>query len=58
MYNVFLIDKLHVFSVYYEGVESTDQYSWVILNRLLFYSYSNSFLDKYFYSTRTIFYGR
>ncbi len=34
----------------------TTQYSRVLLNRLLFYS--SSFLDKYFYSTHTTFFGR
>ncbi len=53
-----------VYSIYYVKVESTaqysllNQYSWVILNRLLFYSYSSIFLDKYFYSTHTTFFGR
>ncbi len=33
----------------------TTQYSRVLLNRLLFYSCSSSFLDKHFYSTHYIF---
>ncbi len=42
-------------SVYYDGVESTAQYSLLMstLHRLLFYS--SSFVNMYFYSTRTIF---
>ncbi len=39
-----------LYSVYYDEVESTAQYSRVLLNRLLFYSYSSVFLDKYFNS--------
>ncbi len=35
----------------------TIQYPWVLLNRLLFYSYSSSFLDKLFYSTQGRRYG-
>ncbi len=37
-----------MYSIYFDGVESTAQYSWVLLNRLLFYSYSSRFLDMYF----------
>ncbi len=62
MYTVFKINKIAVYSVYYDGVESTAQYSLLntheVLNRILFYSYSSSFLDKYFYSTHTSFFWK
>ncbi len=56
IYNVFDL----LCSVYYDGVESTAQYSLLMstLHRLLFYSYSSSFVNMYFYSTRTTYFGR